>query len=185
MLHKIGFFLLLILICINQITLNQQPNKHRQYAVKRIQNNRQQSKDLKKLTNRSSSSNHKFSSRTNPFRDFLKTEPSEIVLEKDVSNNDVINSWNSDNWNSWSPPSWKTKPSGWSGGGDSGWNNGWWWEPDPWKDPYKKLSLVKIKPEIQEVYAADVLIRENRNSNFGINGFVQFVQFVSIKKNVL
>lgn len=38
---------------------------------------------------------------------------------------------------------------------------------------------VKIKPEIQEVYAADVLIRENRNSNFGINGFLQFVQFVS------
>lgn len=186
---KIGYLMLVIWFCLSQITLNQHPNRQRQYAVKKIQN--RQSKDLKKIANFNRPQQHhqklinpnsRFSSRSNPFHDYLNGESSEMVLEKTITNdewnNDVVNHWNT---NSWQPPS------GWQSGGwsnNNGWNNGWW-EPDPWKDPYKKLSLVKIKPEIQEIYAADVLIRENRNSNFGINGFVQFVQFVSIEIKIL
>lgn len=158
---KTACLILLIWLCLSQITLNQ-----RQYAVKKIRNNRQ-SKDLKKIqvSNRQLNRPNRFSAKNNPFRDFL-SESSEMVITKDDWNNDVVNNWNTNSWNSWEPPA-------------NGWQSGWW-QQDPWKDPYTKLSLVKIKPEIQEVYAADVLIRENRNSNFGINGFVQFVQFVSL-----
>lgn len=154
---RTGLLIILIWLCLSQITLNQ-----RQYAVKRIPNNRQ-SKDLKKFSNRqnlnnqnSHQSNRQNLSHKKSFREYLNDQSSDIVMTTDDQwNNNVVNNWNS--WsgpNSWTPPAWQT-------------NNGWW-SQDPWKDPYKRLSLVKIKPEIQEVYAADVLIRENRNSNFGM-----------------
>lgn len=172
-----GLLIVLIWLCLSQITLNQ-----RQYAVKKIKNNNRQSKDLKKISDRNLNQhrnhqqehqqpNKQQNSPKKSFRDYLSesnSNPEIVISHDDQWSNDVVNNnnWGGDNWNSWSPPSWQTNNNGWqSGGGGNGWNG--WWQPDPWKDPYKRLSLVKIKPEIQEVYAADVLIRENRNSNFG------------------
>lgn len=138
---KTGYLVLLIWLCLSQLTLNQ-----RQYATKRIQSSRQ-SKDLKKVSqpNRHRSNNeqhNRFSPRNNPFQDFLG-ESSEMVLTND-ENNDVVSNWNSNGWkppaSGWQPPSngWQPPSNGW----DNGWNNGWW-QQDPWKDPYTKLSLGK------------------------------------------
>ena len=138
-LTKTGYLVLLIWLCLSQLTLNE-----RQYAVKRIQNNRQ-SRDLKKVAqpnrHRPNSQPSRFSPRNNPFQDFLG-ESSEMVLTNDEWNNDVVSNWNTNSWkppaSGWKPPSngWQQSNSGW----DNGWNNGWW-QQDPWKDPYTKLSL--------------------------------------------
>lgn len=97
-------------------------------------------------------------------------------------------------WPSWPSDGWKSgkeisisigasgadswEPQSWAASSRSSWSNPWggWNSWDPWKN-----SRVKIKPEAQEVHSGDALIREHRNSNQGINGYVQFLQYVRPK----
>jgi hypothetical protein len=79
---------------------------------------------------------------------------------------------------SWEPPSWPPSwPSSWPASSSNSWSNPW----NSW-DSWKSTPRIKIKPEAQEVHSGDALIREHRNSNLGINGYVQFLQYVRPKR---